>query len=466
MHRSSLQSRLLQAASIVVLIAFSALTMPASAGQRSFVASTGSDFNPCTLQLPCRGFNTAIGATNPGGEVVILDTAGYGPMVINKSIKIIGPSGVYGGISVTGGVNPTTGIVINAASGDDITLRGLDISGVPGAAPLPLIGIDVQNAGAVHIEKSSVSNFTQDTSACINVNVASTVRVFIDDSFLRECRTGIYANGSAVIANRPSVIVDNTRIERGKGPVVSYGIWMQGFMDVTLRNSVIARQDVGIQFDNLLASGLSQLQLTSSEMTRVTSGLVHTNTSANAAAAISIVGSQITETQGAIQVTTSAPTVTKVIMTDSHVAYSGGGGISLAANGGGVTNLFFDMLRSQITSISNASLDVSATNGSRVGVLLRDSEISNSPTAGLKTSGTPGSYLQVSLVRSNLNANGTAIDHGFGKVRLDSSHVVFNFNDFVDNGSSNIVSNGYNMVTDNVNSSGLVYITPSVIGLE
>ena len=40
---------------------------------------------------------------------------------INKSIKVIGPSGVYGGISVLGGgANPTTGIVINAAATDVI----------------------------------------------------------------------------------------------------------------------------------------------------------------------------------------------------------------------------------------------------------------------------------------------------------------------------------------------------------
>ena len=90
--------------------------------------------------------------------------------MINKSIKVIGPSGVYGGISVLGGVgNPTTGVVINAGDNDDVILRGLDITGVPGGRPLPLIGIDIQNAGAVHIEKSSISNFPEDGGACIQV---------------------------------------------------------------------------------------------------------------------------------------------------------------------------------------------------------------------------------------------------------------------------------------------------------
>ena len=85
------------------------------------------------------------------------------------------------------------------AATDVITLRGLDISGVPGAVgPFPLIGIDIQNAGTVHIEKSSISNFTQPTSACINAAPSAPVIVYVDDSFLRECRTGINANGTAV----------------------------------------------------------------------------------------------------------------------------------------------------------------------------------------------------------------------------------------------------------------------------
>ena len=186
-------------ASTCGVLLLASATVALAASQRTFVASTGSDASPtCSLTAPCRSFNAAIAQTLGGGEVVILDTAGYGPMVINKAIKIIGPSGVYGGISVPGGASGiTTGILINAANGDDVTLRGLDISGVPGAVgPFPDIGIDIQNAGGVHIEKSSIGNFTQDTSICIKVNVATTVRVYVDDSFLRECRTGIYANGT------------------------------------------------------------------------------------------------------------------------------------------------------------------------------------------------------------------------------------------------------------------------------
>ena len=94
-------------------LAMFVLPVPAfGAAQRTFVASYGSDVGPppCSLASPCRSFNVAIGNTLAGGEVVILDTAGYGPMTINKSLKVIGPSGVYGGISVLGaGGGITTG---------------------------------------------------------------------------------------------------------------------------------------------------------------------------------------------------------------------------------------------------------------------------------------------------------------------------------------------------------------------
>lgn len=91
------------------------------AAQRTFVASTGSDANLCSLPQPCRSFNAAIAQTNAGGEVVILDTAAYGAVTITKSVKILAPAGVYGGVTVFGGTNPTAGIVIDAAPGDATT---------------------------------------------------------------------------------------------------------------------------------------------------------------------------------------------------------------------------------------------------------------------------------------------------------------------------------------------------------
>src|SRR5260221_14720774 len=93
----------------------------AHAAQRTFVASTGNDANPCTLAQPCRNFTAAIAQTSANGEVIVLDSAGYGTIVspITQSISIIAAPGVYAGISVFTG----DGITINGGS-IKVVLRG------------------------------------------------------------------------------------------------------------------------------------------------------------------------------------------------------------------------------------------------------------------------------------------------------------------------------------------------------
>src|SRR5215472_15085253 len=68
--------------------------------QRTFVSVSGSDGNTCTRTAPCRTLAQAISQTNAGGEVVVLDSAGYGSVTISKSITVTAPAGVYAGISV------------------------------------------------------------------------------------------------------------------------------------------------------------------------------------------------------------------------------------------------------------------------------------------------------------------------------------------------------------------------------
>ena len=60
----------------------------AYAGQRAFIVSTGNDANAasgCTPAAPCRSLQAAHNAVDAGGEIVALDTAGYGPLVVTKS---------------------------------------------------------------------------------------------------------------------------------------------------------------------------------------------------------------------------------------------------------------------------------------------------------------------------------------------------------------------------------------------
>jgi hypothetical protein len=95
-----------------------AVALPAAAAsasaQRTFVSPGGADANTasnCSLVLPCRSFGAAITVTNTGGEIIVLDSAGYGPVAISKSVSIISPPGIYAGVSVLSG----EGITMNTA---------------------------------------------------------------------------------------------------------------------------------------------------------------------------------------------------------------------------------------------------------------------------------------------------------------------------------------------------------------
>ena len=106
------------------LLTLSLCATAAQAQSRVFVAAQGSDANPCSFAAPCRSFQRAHDTVAAGGEIDVLDPAGYGSVIITKAISIQGHG--FGGIAVTGG---STGITINAGTSDAINLRGLIIEG-------------------------------------------------------------------------------------------------------------------------------------------------------------------------------------------------------------------------------------------------------------------------------------------------------------------------------------------------
>src|SRR5215467_8341508 len=92
------------------------VTSASAQAQRTFVSGLGSDSNPCARTAPCRTFTQALLGTAAGGEVVVLDSAGYGAFTITQPVSIIAPPGVYAGISVFSG----DGITITAGGSDTV----------------------------------------------------------------------------------------------------------------------------------------------------------------------------------------------------------------------------------------------------------------------------------------------------------------------------------------------------------
>ncbi|HYN25311.1 MAG TPA: hypothetical protein VES69_09740, partial [Pyrinomonadaceae bacterium] len=91
---------------LALLVCSIAYTSSAQAqGVLRFVASTGNDANDCLRPTPCRSINRGVQSADSGAELIILDTAGYGPTVtVNKSITITAPSGVAATIATPSGV--------------------------------------------------------------------------------------------------------------------------------------------------------------------------------------------------------------------------------------------------------------------------------------------------------------------------------------------------------------------------
>src|SRR5215469_9841815 len=111
---------------LATALACSLASVPAHARARVFVASYGNDTNPCTFGSPCKTFQQAVNVVDAGGEVTAIDSAGFGPININKAVTITSPDGVEAGIVPTAGGNA---ININAGPADAVVLRGLTLNG-------------------------------------------------------------------------------------------------------------------------------------------------------------------------------------------------------------------------------------------------------------------------------------------------------------------------------------------------
>jgi hypothetical protein len=141
---------------LAAVFACSLFAAPALAQRdRVFVASYGSDSNPCTFGSPCKTFQNAINVVAQGGEVTAIDSAGFGTFSISHAVTITSPNGVEAGIAA-----PESGdaaITINAGPSDIIHLGGLTLDG-DGVSNTT--GIAFNSGGSLNIQNSVIRNFT------------------------------------------------------------------------------------------------------------------------------------------------------------------------------------------------------------------------------------------------------------------------------------------------------------------
>jgi hypothetical protein len=150
----------------VVLVAVLHVAFAGSASaqnNRSFVSGQGSDSNNCSIAAPCRTFQGALAQTASGGEIAVLDSAGYGPVTITQSVTITNPGGVEAGITVGNG---GTAITISPSAAATVTLRGLTLegggvgrNGINWTSSVPA---SAGNGGTLNIIDCVVKDFTDD----------------------------------------------------------------------------------------------------------------------------------------------------------------------------------------------------------------------------------------------------------------------------------------------------------------
>ena len=114
---------------VLALMFVASATATQAATLRAFVSSTGNDANAatnCAQTAPCRTFAGAFPTVTPGGEMIALDTAGYGPLTVNKAITIATVPGATAFVVVAGGTN---GFTISAGASDLVKLLNINFNG-------------------------------------------------------------------------------------------------------------------------------------------------------------------------------------------------------------------------------------------------------------------------------------------------------------------------------------------------
>lgn len=211
---------------------------------RTAVSFGGNDANSCAPVAPCRTFSRAMSQTNANGEILVLDSAGYGAFTIDRSVTVQAAPGIYAGVTASSG----NAITLSLPPSGKAVIRGLTLEGL-GTAMWGIYGF----AGIVHIENCIVNGF-------VNGIGNGSYTVTISDTEVRNnTTTGI------IIANAGArAILERVRIENNG----TWGLVVQDSAKATIRNSVVSGH-----FSGLSASFNAVLNIENTEATHNQSGI-------------------------------------------------------------------------------------------------------------------------------------------------------------------------------------------------
>jgi hypothetical protein len=219
---------------------------------RTYVSTTGSDTNPCSIIAPCRHFSAAVAVTSAGGEVDALDPGGYGSLTITQSVTIEGQGWSYVAPGSSG-----VAIDVNAPSGD-VVLRGLSVNGVGELIPT---GIEFDAGKSLTVENCVVRNMNMGLLFLSNATTLQTLTV--SNSYFNN-----NAQGVSIVSNSSSAItasIDRTVFSEN----TSSGLFVQGLtstgpISVAVTDSVAANGEGGFLVESSAGHSVTNVSLTHS----------------------------------------------------------------------------------------------------------------------------------------------------------------------------------------------------------
>lgn len=151
-------------------------SMAQAQATRTWVSGVGDDANPCSRTAPCKTFAGAISKTATNGEISVLDPGGFGAVTITKGITING-DGTLAGILAAN----TVGIIINAPTTANVTIRNVSIHGAGNGTD----GIRILAAKSVNIENCSIQGFVNQGIDIIPSTAGLSLKVNVMGSQIR-----------------------------------------------------------------------------------------------------------------------------------------------------------------------------------------------------------------------------------------------------------------------------------------
>jgi hypothetical protein len=219
----------------LLAVAIGSFVNTAAQAQRArvFVASYGSDSNPCTFGSPCKTFQQAHDTVAAGGEITAIDSAGFQPVTINKSVTITSPNGVEAGVAAPAN---TAAITIFAGANAIVSLHGLTLVGadISGSA-----GINVVSVGNLDVVDCVIRDYSSGTG--INVVPSTQATITISNTYFSNDHYGVNIQSASAPL---SVTLDHLTMTKNFDSVSIFADQANAL--VTITNSEFSHSSFGV----------------------------------------------------------------------------------------------------------------------------------------------------------------------------------------------------------------------------